>query len=94
MKFEIVFSDAAHETFTAIQSQILDKWGKKSVIKFEKRVLKILEIISVSPFIYEAANINVNVRKASVHKNCSCFYKIGETSITVLFFWDNRQEPM
>jgi hypothetical protein len=41
MKFEIVFADAAHETFTAIQSQILDKWGKKSVIKFEKRVLKI-----------------------------------------------------
>lgn len=92
--FEIVFSEKANSTFLSIQEQLLERWGDDVVIEFEKRTLKIIETISVSPFIYQSTEINLSVRKAVIHKNCSLFYKVSEQKVVLLFFWDNRQEPI
>lgn len=92
--FEIVFSKKANETFDLIQLQLLERWGAPSVIKFEQRTMLVLETISNLPFIYQSIKIDSDVRKAIIHKNCSVFYRISGQIIVILFFWDNRQDPI
>jgi hypothetical protein len=94
MTYEIVFTIRAHDTFASIKSQIDNRWGKKSVIDFEQRTSRILDVISHSPFVYNAIPLNRNIRKGFIHLNCSMFYEVKEQSIEILFFWDNRQDPI
>ena len=92
--FEVVFSKKANETFDLIQQQLLERWGVTTVIKFEQRTMSVIATITNSPFIYQAIGNNPEVRKAVIHGNCSIFYRISGHKIAILFFWDNRQDPI
>jgi plasmid stabilization system protein ParE len=94
MHFNVIFSDEAIDTFESIGQQIQEKWSEKELKEFRKRAYKVIEIISKFPLIFQAVRRTENVRKAFIHKNCSMFYQIGDTYIEVLFFWDNRQDPI
>ena len=94
MTYLVKYSDRAIETFDAISEQITLRWGLTHVYIFEERTLKVIDTIRESPFIFQAIDVNPNIRKAFVHKNCSMFYKVSSTYIEVLFFWDNRQDPI
>jgi plasmid stabilization system protein ParE len=94
MIYTIVFSLTAIETFDAIKSQIAERFGSKIVADFEERTLKVLDTISLSPEIFQSIKQASNIRKGFIHKNCSIFYELKSTQIEVLFFWDNRQEPI
>jgi len=43
---------------------------------------------------FKASLIEDSVRKGFISKQTSFFYEIHENEIIILFFWDNRQEPM
>lgn len=93
--FEIIFSETAVETYNSIFDQINDRWGKIIAIKFEKKTFATLEIISKKPFIFKAVEIdNFNIRKSLINKNCSFFYEVSSLQIQILYFWDNRQDPL
>jgi len=92
--FEVVFSKKANETFDLIQLQLLERWGVATVIKFEERAMSVLATITGSPFIYQTTQMNPEVRKAVIHGNCSLFYRVSGQKIVILFFWDNRQDPI
>jgi len=94
MHFTVIYSEEAIETFDSIGQQIQARWGEKELVEFRKRTYKVIEIISKFPLIFQAVNNSEKVRKAFIHKNCSMFYAIGNTQIEVLFFWDNRQDPI
>jgi plasmid stabilization system protein ParE len=94
MLFKVIFSDDANETFELIGQQILARWGEHELNEFRKRVYKVVETISQFPTIFKVVNNIQNVHKAFIHKNCSMFYRVDGTTINVLFFWDNRQDPI
>ncbi|MFI5159432.1 MAG: type II toxin-antitoxin system RelE/ParE family toxin [Sphingobacteriales bacterium] len=92
--FKVVFSKKANETFDLIQLQLLERWGVPIVIKFEQRTINVIATIAESPFIYQATGLDPEVRKAFIHGNCSLFYRVSGQEIVILFFWDNRQDPI
>ena len=94
MQFDVVFTNEADDTFYSIGNQILTRWGERDLLNFRRRVYDIVEVISRSPLIFQSVNNNDKIRRAVVHKNCSMFYEIKEQRIDILFFWDNRQEPI
>jgi plasmid stabilization system protein ParE len=94
MTYLIIYSDRAIETFDAITEQINERWGEKYAIDFQQRTLKTLENIRNAPFIFKAIENNPNVRKGGIHRNCSVYYEIKTFQIEILFFWDNRQDPI
>jgi hypothetical protein len=94
MKFTIEFSIYAFETYDSITEQIELRWGSKILNEFEQRVLKILSAIQQSPLMFPAVNNEENLRKALIHGNCSVYYEVKTTEIEILFFWDNRQDPI
>jgi plasmid stabilization system protein ParE len=94
MKYVIIFSYEAIETFESIKEQIRERWDNKTMVEFEKRTRQVLSIIETLPFIFKSISLNNNIRRGFIHRNCSMFYEVNETQIDVLFFWDNRQDPI
>jgi len=94
MIYEIRFTPEAEETYDAVTCQLRDRWGNKFVFKLEKILSDRLSTISMSPFIYPIIDDSSEVRKCVLHKNCSLLYRVFETKIVVICFWDNRQEPI
>jgi len=94
MTYEVVISEAATETFQDIRIQVENRWGAKYADQFEERIAHVLEIISSTPFVFKSIAFDVNIRKAFIHRNCSMFYEIDGPIIIILFFWDNRQDPI
>jgi plasmid stabilization system protein ParE len=94
VSFTLIFAHEARETYEAIQSQIRNRWGETVLAKFERKTLKTFYHIAKSPFIFKEIVENPNVRKGLINKNCSVFYEVKANEIEVLFFWDNRQEPI
>jgi plasmid stabilization system protein ParE len=94
MIFNVIFSKKANETFESIDQQVQAKWGEKESNEFRKRVYQVVDTIGKFPFIFKTVGNSENVHKAFIHKNCSMFYRVGSTYIEVLFFWDNRQDPI
>ncbi len=94
MSFELIFTPEAEETYEALISQLQQRWGDRFVIKFHGRVSKSLTIIEATPYLYPIANENTEIRKCILHKNCSVFYKVYDNVVLIVWFWDNRQDPL
>lgn len=94
MIYEIKFTPEAEETYDAVSSQLRERWGNNVVIRLEKRIVKGLSVISKAPFMYPVIDEATEVRKLVLHKNCSLLYRVFDTTVVIICFWDNRQEPM
>jgi hypothetical protein len=94
MSFEIKFTPEAEETYDALTAQLRQRWGDRFVVKFEIKVLKCLETIMKTPFMYPVAEESTGVRKCLLHKNCSLLYQVYNTTVLIVCFWDNRQDPL
>jgi len=94
MSLPVVISETALKTFESICAQIHERLGVKALNDFKKNTIKTLELIGNSPFIYKETEFDSNIRQGLIKKISSVFYEIKSDRIEVLFFWDNRQEPM
>ena len=93
MSYTIYWTDEAHETFDTIVLTIEKEWGIKQAGIFVKRVQQISTLIAEQPYLFRAS-ITHNLRQAIISKQTSMFYEVKETSINILFFLNNRQEPL
>jgi plasmid stabilization system protein ParE len=93
MKLEIILTPTAKDTFLATISFIQLKWGNKSAEKFVEKTYRVLDTISQQPYIFKAHKES-NIRKGIITKQTSIVYRVSANHIELLFFWDNRQEPI
>lgn len=93
MKLKINWSDSAKQSFKAIVSQIESRWTQKEASAFVKDAFNTLDVISTNPYIFPVTEY-ADVRRAVIAKQTSVFYKVNGDRIEILFFWDNRQEPL
>ncbi len=93
MSLAIIWTPEAEQTFEATVNQIEEKWGSASAKKFVQTAKRIIGTISTQPYIF-IASYTTNVRRTTVTKQTSMFYEVHATHIAILFFWDNRQEPL
>ena len=94
MSLAIKFAVEAEETYDSIVSQLRERWGDKFVLKFEDKVSQVVAIIAQTPLIYPIAKENTETRKCVLYKNCSMYYKVNDDNIEIVYFWDNRQDPI
>lgn len=93
MSLPVYWTGEAKETFDAIVYFTKELWGEKEAGKFIKRTQELLSTIASQPYLFKAS-IAENVRKGLISKQIAVFYEVNADSITILFFWDNRQEPI
>ena len=94
MSLEIIFTDDATDILLSITDFIENKWSSKQADKFLEKVYKTLDLLSKNPYMFKVASNNYDLRIGLISKQTSFFYKIQENEIIILFFWDNRQEPI
>jgi len=94
VSYTLTFSRQAKETYAAIQLQLCNRWGQTVLEKFERKTVKTLDSILQSPLMFKSVMDTPNIRKGLIHKNCSVFYEVKTSEIEILFFWDNRQDPI
>jgi len=59
-----------------------------------KKAYKTIDLAAKNPYMFKSSSIKENVRIGLVTKQTSFFYEVHENEIIILFFWDNRQEPI
>ena len=94
MALEIFYTDRAKETLNLVYIFLTENFGNAIAYKFIKTSEAKINLISKNPFIYKSSIIDASVRIALVNKHVSLFYQIKGNHIYLLFFWDNRQEPL
>ena len=90
---QVIWAPEAEETFDAIHTHILNNWGANSSANFVKKTKNILGSISLMPDMFPETKFP-NIRKAVIVRQSSLFYQVNNEYIGLLFFWDNRQEPI
>jgi len=93
MDLEVRWSEEAEITFDNIFSFIVFRWSESAAIKFKNKTKKILLNLSKQPLIFPECGID-NVRKAVITKQSSVFYEVTSKQVILLYFWDNRQDPL
>jgi len=93
MSLYVLYTPRAKETLGYVYHFINNKFGKRSADKFALKAEKTIELIADYPLMFKASTLDENIRIALISKQTSLFYRVTKTSIHLLFFWDNRQEP-
>lgn len=93
MTLEVRWTNEAEFTFDHIVTYIRDNWGSNASERFIIKTRKLLNSISRQPFLFPESGVD-NVRKAVITKQSSVFYEIYPDNILLIFFWDNRQDPL
>jgi len=91
---QIIWSKNAQITFDAIVVYLENSFGKNVAKKFIAKADSSIQVIATFPNLYRAISLKQNVRKATISKVCSLYYEVNIDSIVILYFWDNRQEPI
>jgi len=94
MAFDVFYTPIAKETFILVYNFISEKFSIRVADQFLKKAEKTIELIAQQPLIYKSSSIDEKVRIANFTKNTSLFYQINGNTINLLFFFDNRQEPL
>jgi len=68
-------------------------WGKTYSDKLLAIIYQKINLISHHPLIYEQTSIT-GLRKVTVSNYTSFYYQVRKEEIKVVFFLDNRQEPL
>ncbi|HCN82055.1 MAG TPA: hypothetical protein DIT07_00310 [Sphingobacteriaceae bacterium] len=93
MSLPVFWTPEAEDTFGSIIDFIRNNWGEKHAVNFIKRSEKVINTISTQPYMFKGS-YSQNIRQGFVTKQRSLFYQINDNYIVILFFWDNRQEPI
>ena len=94
MNLPIVWSDTAELTFDSIVTYIESIWGEKSAGKFVRRVNRMFSNLSEHPYLFRSISLADDVRIGLITPQVSVVYKIHSDHIYLLYFWDNRQQPI
>ncbi|MES2448562.1 MAG: type II toxin-antitoxin system RelE/ParE family toxin [Bacteroidota bacterium] len=94
MALDVFYTPKAKETFVLVYNFIAEKFSIKIANQFLSKAEKTIHLISQQPFMYKSSSIDENVRIATFTKHTALFYQVKPKSINLLFFFDNRQEPL
>lgn len=93
MGLEVRWTEEAEYTFDHIVTIIQNGWGDQSAVKFRDKTKKTLAVISTQPLSFPESGIHL-VRKAVITRQTSVFYEVLSDRVMLLYFWDNRQNPL
>lgn len=93
MVYEIEWSEDAIDDFEKIVTYLEQKWSEEIAADFAIRVSKVIDLLQKMPFAYPLVSKKRDVRRCVVTKQTNMFYKVKNSTVTLLAFFDSRQNP-
>jgi plasmid stabilization system protein ParE len=94
MSLAVVYTPRSKDTLASVYEFILGRFGINSANKFLLKAEVTIRLIAEHPFMFKSSTLDENVRIGLITRQCSLFYRVTDSSVHLLFFWDNRQEPV
>lgn len=94
MALAVKYTPIAKETLLYVYDFIQDRFGENVANKFLIKTEKTISLIAENPLMFKASAVDRNVRIGLITKHSSLFYEVTHDSVNLLFFWDNRQDPI
>jgi plasmid stabilization system protein ParE len=74
--------------------EYLDKtWGESVKREFYTQTMNVLALIAQTPLMYQLYDKKRKIHRCVLTKQIYLYYRILESEVHLLTFWDNRQEP-
>jgi plasmid stabilization system protein ParE len=93
MERKIIWTKTAFKTFQDIANYLEKQWSLKIAKNFVANTEKKLEQIKENPESCITSNKDKTIRKATITKHNSMFYRVKENALVILAFFDNRKNP-
>ncbi|WP_192821836.1 type II toxin-antitoxin system RelE/ParE family toxin [Rufibacter sp. LB8] len=90
---QIIWHKRATQQFQAIQTYLLEEFGKKAAKEFTFHSFQFLELLQQFPTLGTIENPEKNIRGFVLHRHTTLLYKSVNEKIYLLAFFDNRQNP-
>ena len=94
MSFQVRTSPRSKSTSKSVYNFITNKFGAKAANEFILKAKKTIRLIAEYPYMFKASGIDENVRIGFITKQTSLVYSVSDDTVYLLYFWDNRQEPI
>lgn len=94
MSKPIEWSPRSRQDYLKLLDYLADKWGNKTINKFNNRLQSILKLISERPDLYPSSGKKKQVRRCVISKQTSLYYQIKQDKIELITMFDNRQNPI
>lgn len=91
MALEIKWTKRADKKFDKVIDYLLTEWGDKTTKTFVKKVYNFLDLLSFYPEIGSIENEEKEIRGFPVTKQIIIFYRLSNSTVIILDFFDNRQ---
>ncbi|GAA0894643.1 hypothetical protein GCM10009122_43240 [Fulvivirga kasyanovii] len=93
MSKPIEWSPRSKQDYLNLLNYLADKWGNKTIHKFNDRLQSILELISKRPEMYPSSGKRKQVRRCVINKQVSLYYQVKKDKIELITLFDNRKDP-
>ena len=92
MNYSVKWLPEAEITYANVIEHMEEKWTAKEINSFLDRTYEVIGFITQNPkqYLYSKKK---EVYRAVVTRQVSLFYRIKQTEIELLIFWDTRQDP-
>lgn len=88
MSLPINWTTTARADYASLLKQIEDTYGLETVLEKSEEVIDTIEQF---PDGFQKFEHDLNLRRAVISKQTSIIYRIRQTDIQILYFWDNRK---
>ena len=88
---KITIKPKALENLVAIEDYLEVEFGVGVKEKFVHQLREALYILTKNPFIGKPFG---GARRYVIRKEISIIYEVKDTTLVILFFWDNRRKPL
>jgi plasmid stabilization system protein ParE len=89
----IVWNRRASDSFNAIIQYLENEWGEKVTGDFVNRTYHILDLLAINAEMGPIEHHEKQIRGFVITKHNTLFYRVEETRLVLLHFFDNRQHP-
>ncbi|PQJ12070.1 hypothetical protein CJD36_009790 [Flavipsychrobacter stenotrophus] len=95
MDNKIVWSEKSQKTFNDIIEYLLKEWTEKEILNFIDLVHSKLDLLYSFPYSGTTVPNRKNTFRTVIHKRVILIYdyKPLKKKVTLLFFWNTRQDP-
>ncbi|MGC1633348.1 MAG: hypothetical protein WA749_14660 [Gelidibacter sp.] len=92
---EIVWTKFAKITYFEILENLEVRWTFKEVKEFHDLTNAVLNKIKLNQVDFPAINVELNIKKAIIHKSISLYFKMESHSerVYLIVFFNNRMNP-
>jgi plasmid stabilization system protein ParE len=90
--YSVIWSPKARLTYYKILEYLVENWTLKELEDFVDRTEDVINHICDNPLLYPYSGKG-EIHRCVVVKQINLFYRIKTTTIELLVFWDNRQDP-